>query len=176
MRSSILARAYLTFYWSIRLEIFTMWVLTQKLNVPRVSFHFINPCNIKVHPHYATWQNTTHCNFTAQQKLHGICRQSDRVHIKRIFCEGYKNCGTRPVNFVWFFSLTSWCNFETPYSSYAAWQTFDETDILPMEFSWGTDMPRHKETLPKPHRINVYIILAICRAARPHFVPFCHVA
>ncbi len=41
----------------------------------------------------------------------------------------------RPVNSVWFFSLTSWCNFETPHSSYATWQTFDETDILPIEFS-----------------------------------------
>ncbi len=47
---------------------------------------------------------------------------------------GYKNCETRPVNFVRFFSLPGWYHFETPYSSYAARRTFDDTDILPIEF------------------------------------------
>ncbi len=43
---SIFAGAYLAFYWSDRLEIFTVCIETQKLNFPRVSLHFINPCSI----------------------------------------------------------------------------------------------------------------------------------
>ncbi len=45
-------------------------------------------------------------------------------HEKRIFCRpssSYKNCGTRSVNLVLFFSQTGWYHFQTPYSSYAAW-------------------------------------------------------
>ncbi len=64
--------------------------------------------------------------------------QFDCVHIKKeIFADytsGYKNCGRRPVNFIWFFSLSGWCHFETSHSSYATRQTFDETDILPTKF------------------------------------------
>ncbi len=41
--------------------------------------------SIKVHPHYAAWQNATHCSFAAWQKLLGICRQFDHVHIKKEF-------------------------------------------------------------------------------------------
>ncbi len=94
---------------------------------------------MKVHPYYTTRQNATHCSFTARQKLLGICHQFGCVHIKKEFFAdytlGYKNCGTRPVNSIWFFPLTGWCNFETPNSAYASWQTFDEIDILPIEFS-----------------------------------------
>ncbi len=43
---SIFAGAYITFYWSTRLEIFTVCVQTQKLNFPRCSLHFINPRSI----------------------------------------------------------------------------------------------------------------------------------
>ncbi len=39
------------------------------------------------------------------------------------------------MSFIRFFSQIGWCHFEIPYSSYAARQTFDETDILPIEFS-----------------------------------------
>ncbi len=39
--------------------------------------------NLKVHPHYATRQNATHCSFAAQQKLLGICCQFNRIHIKK---------------------------------------------------------------------------------------------
>ncbi len=31
----------------------------------------------------------------------------------------------------------------------------------------------HAEALPKLHQIDVHIILAICQAAKPHFIPFC---
>ncbi len=34
-----------------------------------------------------------------------------------------------------FLSQTGWCHFDTHYSSYAAQQSFDETNILPIEFS-----------------------------------------
>ncbi len=94
---------------------------------------------LKVRPHYAAWQNATQYSVTTRQKLFGICRQFDRVHIKREFfvdnISGYKNCGMRLVNFVWFFSLIGWCHFETLYLSYAARQTLDETGILPIKFS-----------------------------------------
>ncbi len=40
--TSIFTRAYLTFYWSIRLEIFTVCVQTQKLNFPLYLLHFVN--------------------------------------------------------------------------------------------------------------------------------------
>ncbi len=37
-------------------------------------------------PHYAMWQNVTHCSFAARQKLLGICRQcDDSVHMKKEF-------------------------------------------------------------------------------------------
>ncbi len=36
-------------------------------------------------PHYAAWQNAAHCSFFALQKLLGICRLFDRVHIKKEF-------------------------------------------------------------------------------------------
>ncbi len=36
-------------------------------------------------PHYAVWQNATHCSFATQQKLRDICRQSDCVHLKKEF-------------------------------------------------------------------------------------------
>ncbi len=39
--------------------------------------------SIKVRPHYAAWQNATHCSFATRQKLLGICRQFDSVHIKK---------------------------------------------------------------------------------------------
>ncbi len=37
-------------------------------------------------------------------------------------------------------------------------------------------MLRHAEALPKPRHIDVHIIHAICRMARPHIVSFCHAA
>ncbi len=39
----------------------------------------------KVRPHYAAWQNATHCSFAVRQKLLDICRQCDRVHMKKEF-------------------------------------------------------------------------------------------
>ncbi len=38
---------------------------------------------LKVRPHYAARQNATHYSFAARQKLLGICRQCDRVHMKK---------------------------------------------------------------------------------------------
>ncbi len=40
---------------------------------------------VKVHPHYAAWQNATICSFAAWQKLLGICRQCNCVHMKKKF-------------------------------------------------------------------------------------------
>ncbi len=40
---------------------------------------------VKVCPHYAAQQNATHCNFVAWQNLLSICRQCDRVHMKKEF-------------------------------------------------------------------------------------------
>ncbi len=41
--------------------------------------------SIKVHPYYAVRQNATRCSFAVWQKLLSICRQFDRVHIKKEF-------------------------------------------------------------------------------------------
>ncbi len=38
--------------------------------------------SVKVRPRYAAWQNATHCSFAT---LLGICRQCDRVHLKKEF-------------------------------------------------------------------------------------------
>ncbi len=46
--------------------------------------HFVG-MSLKVHPHYAAWQNATHCSFAVWQKKLGICRQFDRIHIKKEF-------------------------------------------------------------------------------------------
>ncbi len=73
--------------------------------------------SIKVRPHYAVRRNATICSFVARQKLLSICCQCDRVYMENKFCRpssGYKNCGTRLVNFVRFFSQTGWYHFETP--------------------------------------------------------------
>ncbi len=54
--------------------------------------------------------------------------------LKKNFLQRLQKLWNEPANSVWFFSLTSWCNFETLYSSYTTQQTFDETDILPIKF------------------------------------------
>ncbi len=40
---------------------------------------------LKVRPHYAAWQNATHCSFATWQKLLGICCQCDRIQMKKKF-------------------------------------------------------------------------------------------
>ncbi len=47
MRTSIFACAYLAFYWSTWLKIFTVCIQTQKLNFPWVWLRFINHRSIK---------------------------------------------------------------------------------------------------------------------------------
>ncbi len=72
---------------------------------------------------HAAEYNTLQLSRMAKVARHMSIMRS-RPNEKRIFCRpssGYKNCGTRPGNVVWFFSQTSWYHFETPYSSYAAW-------------------------------------------------------
>ncbi len=51
----------------------------------RIGSHFYT--YIKMHPHYAAWQNTTHRSFVVWQKLLGICCQFYRVQIKKEFFE-----------------------------------------------------------------------------------------
>ncbi len=40
---------------------------------------------LKMRPHYATRQNATPCSFATRQMLLGICRQCDRIHMKKEF-------------------------------------------------------------------------------------------
>ncbi len=93
--------------------------------------------------------------------------------IKKEFCANYisvyKNCGTR-----------------NRYTSYAASKitslykqrqisaqhTFDETDILPIEFSCSMafcDTPQHVETVPKLHRINLHYFWHLQSCILLHF-------
>ncbi len=58
-------------------------------------------------------------------------------------------------------------------------QTFDETAIFSIEFSWHMafcNMPLHAETVQKPYRIDIHTIFGICHMAKPCFVAFCHTA
>ncbi len=66
-------RFFLTFKYQTGLQ---SWIRTQS--------QMSQEC-IKVRSHYAARQNATHCSFAARQKLLGICRQCDRVHIKKEF-------------------------------------------------------------------------------------------
>ncbi len=87
---------------------------------------------IKVRPHYAARQNATIRSFAAWQKLLGICRQCDCIHMKKIFCRpssGYKNCRTRPVNLDFFLKLA-----DTILRPLRCTASFDGTDNLPIEF------------------------------------------
>ncbi len=75
-------------------------------------------------PHYAAWQNATHCSFAAWQKLLGICRQCDRVRMKKEFFADLLQV-TKTVERdlrTWsdFFLKLADTHFETPYSSYTA--------------------------------------------------------
>ncbi len=121
----------------------------------------------KLRPHYAVRQNVTHCCFATRQKLLDICRQFDRVHIKKEFfadyTSGYKNCGTRPVNFIWFFLFNWWMPFWNPLLiiCHAANIWWDRYFVDWIFMPHG--MLQHAEALPKSHRIDVHIILAICR-------------
>ncbi len=58
-----------------------------------------SPCSLKVCPHYAAQQNATRCGFAIWQKLLGICRKIDHIHIKEEFFTNYisvyKNWGPR---------------------------------------------------------------------------------
>ncbi len=58
----------------------------------------------------STLRRTAECNTLQLCRVAKVARHmppmQSRPHEKRIFCRpssGYKNCGTRPVNFVWFF-------------------------------------------------------------------------
>ncbi len=58
---------------------------------------------LKVRPQYAARQNATHCSLAAWQKLLGICRQCERVHMKKEFFADLlqvTNGGTRSANLV----------------------------------------------------------------------------
>ncbi len=40
---------------------------------------------VKVCSHYAARHNATHCSFATWQKLLGICRQCNHIHMKKEF-------------------------------------------------------------------------------------------
>ncbi len=115
---------------------------------------------VNVRPHYAAWQ-----------KLFSICRKINHVHIKKEFFANYisvyKNCEMRNMYApyatpkIMSLQLVAWWHI-------AAWQIFDETDILLIKFSCCVsfcNMLRHAETMPHCH--------LLCFR---HFVAFCHVA
>ncbi len=127
---------------------------------------FMEQYNVKVRPHYTAQQNATDCSLATQQKLLGIWRQFDRVRIKKYFfadyTSGYKNCGTKPVNFVWFFFSIWLMPFWNPllikcHTTHLWWD---------QHFAYRIFMPRHAEALTKPRRIDVHIILTICHTER----------
>ncbi len=82
----------------------------------------------------------------------------------------------RSVNFLWFFFSNWLMPFWNPlliicHAANLWWNRhFADWIFISHGMLW------HTEALPKPRRIDVHIILAICRMARPHFVAFCLVA
>ncbi len=113
--------------------------------------------NIKVRPHYAAWQNETHCSFARSKS----CIMRSHSQEKRIFgrpFSGYKNCGMGPVNLVRFFSLTGWYHFETPYSSYAAWLPLMGRQFADQIFR-PRSIERHAAAKPTQHP---HILAAWC--------------
>ncbi len=131
----------------------------------------VEPCvdSLKVRPHYATWQNATHCSFAAWQKLLGICRQCDRVHMKKKFFADLQIIKTVERD------QRTWSNFFLKLA--------DTTHHMPHSFFWWTDnLPIEflgraaSNGMPQPSRHNVHIYLwhGITFATRPcHTLPLC---
>ncbi len=89
----------------------------------------------------STLCRTAECNTLQLSHAAKVARHMppmrSRPHEKKIFCKPssvYKNCGTRSVNLVWFFSQTGWYHFETPYSSYAAQFSLMGSTICQLNF------------------------------------------
>ncbi len=122
--------------------------------------------SVKVHSHYTVWQSATQYGFTVLQKLLGICCKISHAHIKKEFLANY-------------FPVYKNCIMKKTYASYAApkitshySKTFDDTDTLPIKFSCSAafcNMLQLGETMPKPHRIDIYAIFGLSRVAKPCF-------
>ncbi len=129
-----------------------------------------------VRPHYAARQNAIHSSFAARQKLFGICRQCNRVHMKKKFfadlLQVTKNYGTKSVNFVWFFFSNWLIPFWNPLLIICRAASFDETDNLPIKFlgrAASNGMPQ-----PRRHNVHIYLWHGATFAARPWCpVPLC---
>ncbi len=120
----------------------------------RVSWSFGS--YIKVRPHYATRQNATHCSFAARQKLLGICRQCDRVHMKKNFLQTFfrlpklwNKIGELGVIFFSKWLILFW----NPLPIICRAASFDGTDKLPIEFLGRTA----SNGMPQPSRRNIHI-------------------
>ncbi len=133
-----------------------------------------NGDNLKVGPHYAARQNATHCKFAVWQKLLGICRQCDPVHMKKKF-------------FADLFQVT-----KTVEQDRRTWSDFflqlADTILKPLTHH----MPRDRQfadrifrpcsiewhAAAKPTQ-RPHILVAwrnFCRAALPHFAAVCRAA
>ncbi len=151
----------------LRLSDFYLWsYMKDKVLKPTLSILALQAC-IKVHPHYATWQNATICSFAAQQKLLDIYRQFDRVHIKKEFLANITKTVERdqrsPSDF--FLQLADVIlkplNYHMPCSKHLMRPTFCRSNF---HVAWHV-----AAYLP-------YLSRRHLPCARPYFVAFCWVA
>ncbi len=94
---------YTYWYWKVSILIDTgmyqyflivNWKVSILIDIGKYRYFFhtknvatleIMELDVKARPHYAVRQNATHCNFAERQKLLSICRQCNRIHMKREF-------------------------------------------------------------------------------------------
>ncbi len=114
--------------------------------------------SFKVRPHYAAWQNATHCSFAARQKLLGICRQCDRVHMKKEFFTDLLQV-PKLLNEIGKLGLIFFSNWLIPFWNplliICRTASFDGTDNLPIEFLGRTTSNGMLQ--PSWHNIHVYL-------------------
>ncbi len=128
-------------------------------------------------PHYAARQNATHCCFAAQQKLLGICRQCDRLHMKEEFFVDLLQVTKTVEGDRWTSSnfFSNWLiPFWNPLLIICRAASLDGTDYLPIKFLGRVA----SNGIPQPSQCNVHVYLqhGTTFAAQPcHTVLLCAV-
>ncbi len=127
-----------------------MSIYMEQKHLSNVSFTRINYdiavirlriMSLKVHPHYAVWQNATHCTFAVWQKLLGICRQCDRVRRKKNFLQTFfrlQKLWNEIGELCLIFSSNWLIPFWNPLLIVCRTASIDGTDNLPIKFADAT--------------------------------------
>ncbi len=137
------------------------------------------PASLQVRPHYAAWQNAPHCSFATQQKLLGICRQCDCIHMKKEFFADLLQV-TKTVEQDWRTSSDFFLKLadtilkplihHMPRSFFRWDRQFADQIFSPRSIE------RHAAAKPtqRPHILAAWH--NFCHAALPHFATVCYAA